>query len=416
MESCRLTTRCAEEAALIMGRLEALAALSDEPGRLTRWFASPAMASANRLVGSWMHEAGLDLEIDGWGNLIGSTGEARQVVLLGSHLDTVRNAGKYDGPLGVLLGITAVKLLGEFDLLRELPWRLEVAGFSDEEGLRFQATYLGSRALLGRITEADLALRDADGIPLGSLVTPPDALPEARYAAGELAAYLEVHIEQGPVLEAGDHAIGIVTGIAGQTRARAAFLGRADHAGTCPMNLRRDALPAAAELVLAAEALARETPGLVATVGQVYLEPGASNVVPSEARLSLDIRHLDDANRSVAVRRLEARFREIAAQRGLACEWQLVQEGAAVRCDSVLADLLARSAEHCGIEAPRLPSGAGHDAAVMAQVAPAAMLFVRSPGGISHHPDEAVLEPDVAAALEVLVTALRLLPNFKPTN
>jgi allantoate deiminase len=407
MTTTDFRARSTEEAALIMKRLEELGAVSDEPDQLTRYFRSHAMARANEMVEEWMKEAGMTVHHDGWGNMIGRLPiglDHPKVVLLGSHLDTVRNAGKYDGPLGVLLGVAAVRLVREAG--QPVPFHLDVAAFSDEEGLRFQLTYLGSRALSGQIEPADLDVTDADGVRLGDLIEPPNTLPDSAYEPGELRAYLEAHIEQGPVLEAAGHPIGIVTGIAGQTRARVKFIGRADHAGTCPMNLRKDALPAAAEMILATEQLARGTTGLVATVGQVNVLPGASNVVPGSVELTLDVRHLQDARRLRALSLLEAGAAEIAEHRGVSYEWTLVQSNSAVPCDPTLREVLYDASRELGIPAMQLPSGAGHDAAMIAHIAPVAMLFVRSPGGISHHPDEAVLEWDVADALHTLVTAI----------
>lgn len=407
MKEINLKTRCHEEAALIMKRLDELGEVTDEPGHLTRWFLSPAMDRVVTMVFGWMKEAGLKVSRDGWGNVLGRlpcVEENSRVLLCGSHLDTVRNAGKYDGPLGVLLGVAAARILLEAGA--QLPFHLDVAGFSDEEGLRFQATYLGSRALTGRITEADLELRDEHGHRLGDVVDPPDTLPAPYYRQNELLAYLEVHIEQGPVLEAAGYPLGVVTGIAGQTRAKVRMTGRADHTGTCPMNLRKDALPAAAEMVLAAEQLARGTKGLMATVGQIKVEPGASNVVPAVAELTLDVRHLDDGRRSRAISMLEMGAREIAEQRGVGCEWSIVQNGESVPCDLGLREVLFDAAWELSIPVLQLPSGAGHDAAVLSQVAPVGMLFLRSPGGVSHHPDETVLEQDVADALATLVKAI----------
>jgi allantoate deiminase len=391
----------------VMRRLECLAAASDEPGRLTRWFLSPAMKRANALAAGWMEAAGMQTREDGWGNVLGRWEKkgAGKVFLLGSHLDTVRDAGKYDGTLGVVLAIAAVELLREKKV--ELPFHLDVAGFSDEEGLRFQAAYLGSRALLGLIQPEDLQRTDADGVRLGDLVRPPGQLPASFYRAGELVGYLEAHIEQGPVLESLDRPLGIVSALAGQSRIRLVWEGKAGHAGTSPMAMRQDALAGAADFILAVEQAGWEEEGLVATVGQLTVEPGASNVIPGRVVLALDARHAEDAVRRAAVQKLEGEAQAIASARGLSCAWQVVQEHPAVACDPELAERCRKAAQRAGLpDPPVLVSGAGHDAAVLARLAPAAMLFVRSPGGISHHPEECVLEEDVALALEVLVEAL----------
>jgi allantoate deiminase len=369
-----------------MQRCDELGAISDEPGRLTRTFHSPAMQRANALVGSWMRDAGLEVREDAAFNLIGrwrSTNPRAKTLLLGSHLDTVRDAGKYDGPLGVLVALAVVEQLRAERVA--LPFHIEVIGFSDEEGVRYQTAYLGSRAVAGTLTPRDLALIAEKGIE------------RARRKRGEFLAYAEVHIEQGPVLEAQHAAVGVVSGIAGQTRARVEFVGEAGHAGTVPMKLRRDALCAAAEFILAVERC-----GLTATVGQIAAEPGASNVIPGRVVLSLDVRDLADGRRCAAVRRLQRRAAVIAKSRGLSLKWELVQESPAVRCDPRLTRRMTLAALRDRPYVPDLPSGAGHDAVAMSAVCPVAMLFVRCRGGVSHHPAESVRTADVAVALAVL--------------
>ncbi len=373
-----------EGARKVMRRCDELGRVSEETGCLTRTFASPAMKRANKLVGSWMRQAGMTVREDAAFNLIGRLSSAKRgakTVIIGSHLDTVRNAGKYDGPLGVLLGIAvAQRLRGH-----ELPFHLEVAGFSDEEGVRYHTTYLGSRAMLGLLTKSDLQTIAEKGIE------------KARRPLGELLAYLEVHIEQGPVLQQEKCPLGVVTAIAGQTRIRAAFTGRAGHAGTTPMNLRKDALCASAEVILAAEKL-----GVVATVGQCTVDPGVSNVIPGKTTFSLDVRDAKDAKRKAACARLHRLALSVARSRGLRLEWKIVQETPTAPMDRKLTALLRRAAG----QAPLLPSGAGHDAAEMALACPSAMLFVRCKDGISHHPDESVRTADVAGALDALTRAV----------
>jgi allantoate deiminase len=373
-----------------MARCDRLGAISDERGRLTRSFHSPAMQRANALVGSWMREAGLDVREDAAFNLLGrwpSSRRGARTLLLGSHLDTVRDAGKYDGPIGVLVALAAVTYLRESGL--ELPFHVEIVGFSDEEGLRYQTTYLGSRALAGTLTAADLARIEERG------------LRRARRRAGEFVGYIETHIEQGPVLQNHELPVGIVTAIAGADRIRVEFQGNAGHAGTTPMALRHDALCGAAELVLAAERC-----GVVATVGQMGVEPGASNVIPGRVVLSLDVRHGDDRRRERAVHRLEADARTIAATRGLRVRWEPVQRTKAVRCDRRLTGLLVRSVRRAGVEPLKLASGAGHDAVALSAICPVAMLFVRCKDGISHHPAESVKRADVACAVTVIADVL----------
>lgn len=369
----------------IMRRAGELGAISEERGCLTRTFHSAAMQRANRLVGSWMRAAGMDVREDAAFNLIGRVSSARRgakCVLIGSHLDTVRNAGKYDGPLGVLLGIAvAERLRGT-----ALPFHLEVVGFSDEEGVRYQTTYLGSRGMCGLLRAADLARVEEKGIA------------KAKRPVRELLAYLEAHIEQGPVLEVSDRPVGVVTAIAGQTRIRVSLTGCAGHAGTTPMRLRRDALAGAAEIVLAAEKA-----GVLATVGQLEMDRGASNVIPGLVRFTLDVRDVKDAKRRAACTRLHRLASAVARKRGLKLRWEKVQETPTAPMDPSLTKLLLKAA---GTRVPKMPSGAGHDAAVFSGCCPTAMLFVRCKGGVSHHPDESVKESDVAVAVDVLTRAV----------
>ena len=394
-------------ATLVMQRIETLAQISEEDGKLTRTFGSPAMRRANELVGSWMREAGMAGRADAIGNLIGHYPAAQpdgKTLLLGSHLDTVRDAGKFDGPLGVLAAIASVQHL--HDARRRLPFAIEVIGFADEEGVRFQNSYLGSRVLAGTFNPDDLKHADAQGITLAEAIREfggnPDGLAGAKLEASRLLGYLEVHIEQGPVLEERKLAVGVVSAIAGQTRVRVDFKGLAGHAGTVPMPQRHDALCAAAEFVLAVESLAQNRGGLVATVGEITALPGASNVIPGEARLTLDLRHPDDLVRKQAGAELEARAGEIATERGVTARWELVQETAAVICHRALTLLLERAAKRQQQEAPLLVSGAGHDAAAMSAICPVAMLFVRCKNGISHQPAESASEADVRVALAVV--------------
>ena len=391
----------------IMRRIKSLARVSDESACLTRTFASPAMRRANDLVAGWMREAGMKIREDAVGNLLGHYA-ARQpdakILLLGSHLDTVRNAGKFDGPLGVILAIACVEQLHRARL--RLPFAIEVVGFSDEEGVRFQTTYLGSKAVAGRFDPRDLKCRDAAGISMAEAIKKfggnAAKIPSARLEPKKLIGYVEAHIEQGPVLEHKKLAVCIVTGIAGQTRTRVSFSGQAGHAGTVPMALRRDALCAAAEFVLAVEKLAQESAGLVATVGQIQAAPGASNVIPGEARLTLDVRHASDVRRRAAVKQLHQQARAIARRRKAKLDFEHVHEAGAADCCPELSVLLAGAVGRHQRAVLRLPSGAGHDAAVMAGITPAAMLFIRCKGGISHHPDESASVKDVRVALDVL--------------
>ena len=400
----------------IMRRIIALASITDEPGRVTRLFASPAMRRANKLVAGWMREAGMKTRVDAIGNLIGHyAGEkpAAKILLLGSHLDTVRNAGKYDGPLGVVLAIAYVAELSRQKI--RLPFAIEVVGFADEEGVRYQTAYLGSKVLAGCFDRRDLRRMDTDGISMADAINQfgGDAakLKTARLNPKRLLGYVEAHIEQGPVLEKNKLAVGIVTAIAGQSRCQITFTGRAGHAGTTPMNLRRDALCAAAEFVLAVEKQARTTTGLVATVGQIQAKPGASNVIPGQVNLTLDVRHQNDSVRRAACLALQRVARQIASGRRGQAGWQLVQQTRSVPCDAPLSRLLAETVGKHQCKVFELPSGAGHDAAVMGGITPMAMLFIRCKGGVSHHPAESVNTGDVRIALAVLTDFVQALAN-----
>lgn len=388
-----------------MERCDILASISEEPNRLTRRFATDAMQRANGLAATWMSHAGMIVHQDNVGNIIGRyDGSGVGTLVLGSHLDTVRDAGRYDGPLGVLVAIACVQALHDQDM--RLPFSIEVVAFADEEGLRYGTSYLGSKAYTGTFDPAYLDLCDADGISMREAIRiaggDPYAIPLDKHDADDLLGYCEVHIEQGPVLEAKGLPVGVVSAIAGQTRAAITFRGEAGHAGTVPMSMRRDALTTAAEFVLAVEEVARAEPGLVATVGQIAVQPGASNVIPGETTLSLDLRHADDVTRERALTLVYNKAEGIAAQRGVSFTHKVMQENIAVRCDPHLTTLLADTIESLGHEPLQLVSGAGHDAVTMSQITPIAMLFVRCKGGISHNPAESVEVDDVAVAIDVM--------------
>jgi allantoate deiminase len=394
-------------AEVVVERCRALAAVSEEPGRLTRRFATPAMRHANAMVGGWMAEAGMAVRVDGAGNLVGrveGADGAAGTLLLGSHLDTVRDAGAFDGPLGVLTAVSCVAQLRDAGVV--LPFAVEVLGFADEEGLRFGTAYLGSRAIAGTFEDALLDVADDEGVSvrdaLAGFGADPDAVAAASRQDERLLGYVEVHIEQGPVLEERDAPVGVVTAIAGATRAEVVFTGVAGHAGTVPMASRLDAACAVAEFVLAVEATGRRVEGLVATVGRLSALPGAANVVPGAAVASLDVRHADDAVRTEAVRLLQAEAQDIASGRGLRLDWSPQFDEPAVEVDPRLAARLSSAVAAHGLPDVRLPSGAGHDGVALRQLCPIAMLFVRCAGGVSHHPDESVEVADVAVALDVL--------------
>jgi len=388
-------------------RCDLLGKITETPGETTRTYGSDAMRYANTLVGEWMRAAGMTTRADAIGNLIGHYAGAKpnaRILLLGSHLDTVRNAGKFDGPLGVLLAIACVDELNRQKI--RLPFAIEVVGFADEEGVRYQTACLGSKVFAGCFEESDLRRKDANGVALADAIRRfggnPAQLKSARLNPKTILGYVEAHIEQGPVLEENHLALGTVTAIAGQTRARLTFIGCAGHAGTTPMSSRKDALCAAAEFILAVEKLAGRTRGLVATVGEAAARPGASNVIPGEVRLSLDLRHARDSVRKSARRTLEKIAGRIARRRRMQLEVEVVHETPAVKCSAALSKLLDAAVRRRQKKTVRLASGAGHDAAVMAGITPAAMLFIRCKNGLSHHPDESVKPADVQMALAVM--------------
>lgn len=402
----------------ILERCNMLATFSESPDNLTRLFLSNPMHGVHKTVRTWMEEAGMQVRVDAVGNMIGhypARTENARTLLVGSHLDTVKNAGKYDGMLGVLLGIALVKsLAGE-----RLPFALEIAGFSEEEGVRYSKPFFGSKAVIGKFEDAWLELRDANDISVAEAICNfdlnPDAIPKAKFT-GDYLGYLEFHIEQGPVLESLNLPLGIVEAIVGQTRLELTFHGKANHAGTTPMNLRQDALAGAAEWMLLVEGVAKKQPGVVATIGTISALPGAGNVIPGEVKLSLDVRHADDATREKAGADFLSGAEQIAGSRHLTVSWQIRLEQNAVPCDVCFVKRLAEAVGKTHYPVYRMASGAGHDAMVLAEMMPVAMLFLRTPGGLSHHPDETVLESDVGAALEVGLAFLKGLASTDYTD
>jgi allantoate deiminase len=378
----------------VISRCRSLAGCTEEPGFTTRTFLSPPMHEVHARLRAWMEQAGMSVRIDSAGNLRASSAAAQPgapTLFLGSHLDTVPHAGAFDGILGVVLAVALVEKLAG----RRLKFSIEVVGFSEEEGVRFGVPFIGSRAFIGEEI-ADARVTDA----IRAFGLDPASIADAR-AAGNALGYLEFHIEQGPVLESLGFPLGIAESIVGQSRLAVNFQGRQNHAGTTPMSLRRDALAAAAQWICSVEREAGATADLVATVGCLEVEPGATNVIPGAARATLDVRHPDDAIRRAAVERFLRSARHLAQWRGLSVSSEPLLDQQAVPLNAPLIAELEQAVTRSHYPLRRMTSGAGHDAMIVARRMPAALLFLRSPGGISHHPDENVLPEDVAAALTV---------------
>jgi allantoate deiminase len=377
---------------------------SDTAEGLSRRYLTPAHRAALDALAGWMRAAGMVVRLDAAGTLIGRyEGTGPKTLLIGSHIDTVGDAGAYDGTLGVMLGLGCVEALAAQG--RRLPFAIEVMAFGDEEGSRFHSSMLGSRALAGTLARVP-DITDGGGVSLAEAMRgfglDPLLLPQAARGAEDVLLFLEPHIEQGPVLEAENLPVGIVTGIAAQTRLRVSLTGMANHAGTTPMHLRRDALAAAAEAMLALEAIARAA-GVVGTVGAIEAFPGVSNVIPGRAVFSVDLRALEAAARDSAAQTFDAALQEICARRGVEVQTQTVQQLAACPCDEAAQALLAQAMAARGQKPFYLPSGAGHDAMSIAALCPVAMLFIRCRAGISHNPAEHVEVADVDVAAEVLM-------------
>jgi allantoate deiminase len=401
----------------IVRRIQALAAISETPDQLTRIFLTPQHRAAADLLLQWMQEAGMRAHLDAIGNVCGRyEGErpALPCLMLGSHYDTVRDAGKWDGPLGLVTAIACVADLHKRNI--RLPFAVEVTGFADEEGVRFASTLLGSRAVAGSFDESVLAVKDQTGISMRDALVKfgldPDHIGAAARASRELLAYVELHIEQGPVLEGLKLPVGVVTAIAGATRLAVSLTGMAGHAGTVPMALRRDALAGAAECIVEIEEFCRTDPdGLVGTVGYIHAAPGATNVIPGQVSFTIDIRAPSDPHRKLAVADIVRRIEAIAKRRKLALQIDVTHENRTAPCAPWLRSQLSGAVAAEGFRVFELPSGAGHDGMAMIDVADVGMLFVRCRGGISHHPDEHVEIADADAGARVL---LRLIENFVP--
>lgn len=400
----------------ILRRAEELAAFSEESPALTRLYLTQEHRAAGERVIGWMREAGLAASFDAIGNVVGryeASEPGRPSLLLGSHIDSVRNAGRYDGTLGVLSAIACVGALAEAGI--RLPFAIEILAFGDEEGVRFPTTLMGSRAVAGRFDPAWLNLRDRAGTSLDDALRDfgldPTGIPALARDEQSVLGYVELHIEQGPVLEQQELPIGIVTAIAGCSRLRLEFSGMAGHAGTVPMGLRRDALAAAAETILAIEQHCASELSLVGTVGQIAAAPGAVNVIPGGASLSLDLRAPEDAARLAARAAILERAQAICRARGIGLAVTSIHEALSARCSDWLSRQLADAATACAVRPYFLMSGAGHDAMAMADLTEIGMLFVRCAGGISHNPAESVTAEDVEIGARALLHFLR---HFRP--
>jgi allantoate deiminase len=397
-----------ERAERVIADCRRIALMTEEPGRTTRRFLTEPTRAVHALLRERMEALGMRVAVDAVGNLRGlwkPRGAGVKRLLLGSHIDTVPDAGAFDGVLGVMLTIEWVGIAREFGL----PLAIEVIAFSEEEGMRYGVPFLGSRAVTGAFDTAMLKLSDADGVTMDAAMRAfglnPAKIEDAEIG-DDVIGFVELHIEQGPVLEAEGIPVAVVEGITGQTRLNLRFTGQANHAGTTPMHLRRDALAAAAEWVAKVEKQIRAAatttdPGIVATVGRIVVEPNAGNVIAGSAEVSFEIRYGSSAARHRWTRKLIADAEAIAKMRGIGFEWTEKLDQQTVRMDRGLSTMLRSAVKACGYPVKTMPSGAGHDAMVMAGRVPTAMLFLRSPGGISHHPTESVLEADVEASLNI---------------
>ncbi len=401
----------------IVRRIDALSAISETPDHLTRIFLTPEHRVAADLLLSWMREAGMRAHLDAIGNVCGRYEGDRPglpCLMLGSHYDTVRDAGKWDGPLGLITAISCVGAMHKRG--QRLPFAIEVIGFADEEGVRFASTLLGSRAVAGTFDESVLGAKDRQGISMREALSQfgldPGRIGAAARSRSELHGYVELHIEQGPVLECESLPVGVVTAISGATRLAASLTGMAGHAGTVPMLLRRDALAGAAECIVAIEAFCRtDEGGLVGTVGYIHAMPGATNVIPGQVSFTIDIRSASDAHRKLAVADIVRQIETIARRRKLLLQVDVTHDNRTVPCAPWLRRQVADAIAGEGYRVFELPSGAGHDGMAMIDVADVAMVFVRCRGGISHHPDEHTDTSDADAGARVL---LRLIENFRP--
>ncbi|MFK7766618.1 MAG: allantoate amidohydrolase [Mariniblastus sp.] len=420
-------------AARVAERCDALAKFSDSDKELTRTFCSPAMKRAYDQLQTWMISSGMECSLDSAGNLIGKFARSRnklqnnfqhvtpsqldqaEIFMIGSHLDTVVNAGRFDGTLGVLLGLGVVEILAESKT--SLPFEVHIVAFSEEEGVRFRFPFIGSQGIAGTFDKANLDRLDENEVTMRQALEEfgcqANEIESASYQGKPVIGFMEAHIEQATLLEEENLPVGVVSSIAGQTRATISLFGQAGHAGTVPHNRRRDAIAAAAELVLKIEQIGRSTDGLFATVGSLVASPGLSNVISGSAELRLDLRHESDSQREVAFQRIGEAIKEIELSRSVVAVLDPIEHSPAVPMDETLTSQLRSAITELGLEAKTMVSGAGHDAMVMAQLAPSCMLFVRCRDGLSHNPAEFVAPEDIQSALNIMVTALIKMTSSK---
>jgi len=399
----------------VIARCKTLARFTEVADSIHRTFLSPPMRDCHLEIATWVAPLGVTSRVDAAGNLriaypASKAGSRVPRLLIGSHLDTVPNAGAYDGVLGVVIAVALLHAING----RRFPFAIEVICFSEEEGVRFGTPFIGSRALIGTLNDEVLARRDPKGISIGEAIADFGLNPKEISNAAlsdDVVGFLEFHIEQGPILENTGRSLGVVEVIAGQSRLTFRFIGQANHAGTTPMNLRHDAITAAAEWIAAVERRAKSVQDLVATVGAIKVKPGVGNVIAGEAELSLDVRHQDDEVRNAAVDYLIDEAENIANNRGLKLETVEQLNQRAVAMDPFLSGQIAEAMQKTGCEPCSMVSGAGHDAMIMAAKIPSAMIFLRTPGGVSHDPAESVRVEDVATAIDCGVTLLEQLAS-----
>ncbi len=397
-----MTTRAEK----IINRIDALAALTDEPGMISRVFGTPAFVSASNMLVNWFNEAGLSTRVDNIGNVRGrlscSTANAKTFVIA-SHFDTVINAGKFDGPLGIVMGLDIIEHLIAEKI--ELPFNIELIAFSDEEGVRYHSTFLGSKVVTGTFDETLLSKKDNKDITLSQAIREIGGdvakIAGDKIPVSDWLGYFEIHIEQGPILYEADIPVADVSAIAGQKRATITFVGEAGHAGTVPTSMRKDALCCAADCILQLEYYAKTHASIVATVGIINISNAASNVIPGNVQFTLDVRSQDEDMLDTAWHDIQSLVTDVGHKRNIETQLQLIQSSLPVKCDYTLNFLLKRAIAELGYEVKELVSGAGHDAVPISAVSPVSMMFVRCYKGISHNPAENVENKDIEAAITV---------------